>query len=341
MARVNSSFKRTSHGTTDLNEQGDATLRTKPHTQHKKSTVHKKSLPPLLLAPTQKSTPRDLDIAGATSPAGSIQYFSEGAEGKSEDKLKPMAMNKKTLLRRSLQHKSIKSSIVESLPTKPASPGTSTYHSLDYGSELASDLMMKPPSQLRERHTEESLFPNLTLPINRGKDQITPIKPHPTSIGYLHYLADLIPGETDLPGESRPKNQLSLPPIDPTHKGHSHSSHTGTVTFNNMASVDPNMLGILEKLELAYRRGSRNVSRSVYWAKTINKSRKLQHSLKNSGIESNTVAGGSSTVAGGSSTVTGGSNTVAGGSNAVAGTVATGGRVSRILKKVLVSMEKN
>lgn len=296
VAKVTSSFKRSRHEATDMDEQGDGflDLRTKAHTQHKKSAVHKKSLPPLL-APTQKGVP---DITCAPSPAGSIQYFADqGVEGRNEDKFKP----KKTLLRRSLQHKPIKGSIgADATPIKP-----STRQSLDYPGELAGDLMMKPPSQLRERHTEDSMFPNIVLPSNRGKEQITPIKPHPASTGYLQYLADLIPGETDLAGESRPKNQVFLPAVDTAHKGQGHGSRT-------MASMDPSMMGILEKMDLAYRRGSKNVSRSVFWAEAIDKNRKVEHNLKNSGIESDAVAGDSN----------------------------TGGRVSRILKKVLVSMEK-
>lgn len=246
-----------------------------------------------------------------------MPHFTEATEARkearNEDKSKP-PMSKKTLFRRSLREKPVKASIAaEAQPTKPASPGASTHRSLEYCSEYSREGMRKPPSQLRERHTEESLFPNLIFPVARGDPAIAPIKPHPTSIGYIHYLADIVPGDTDASGDeskgvqTRSRNQKFLPPIDPIHKGD--GGQAGTVTFNSVNLVDPSMPGVLEYLDLNYRSGSRNVSRSIFWSKTINRSTQLHHSLKNSGIDGNTPA--------------------------------AGGRVSRILKKVLVSMENN
>jgi ethanolamine utilization protein EutP (predicted NTPase) len=135
----------------------------------------------------------------------------------------------------------------------------------------------------------------------------------------MHYLDDITPGETDLSSPAgtklkhRFKNRKFLPPIDAIQKGQSNHSAMMAET------VDPKTLGMLEKLDLAYHEGSRNVNRSVYWAKAIGNNRKLQHNLKNSGIEGEGVKrsdGAGTTV------------------------VPVGGKVSNILKKVLVSMEK-
>lgn len=263
--------------------------------QPKRTSVRKKSFQH---GHTLKGTLRD-----TASPTGSTQYCSEGTEGKNEEKLSKL-LNKKTLLRRSLQHKLGKGSIYSDL-IKPASPEASTRRSTDfYDSEFGGDTYgrMKPLSQLHEPHTQESLFPNLMLQSNRGNAaSITPIKPHPASFGYMQYLTDLISGDIDPPGDessrsvqTRSKNQSFLPPIDHAHKGHGH--HAGTVKFNSTDSIDPSLL------ENIFRSGSKNVRRSVYWAKTVPQKSKL----KNSEIESSASAGG---------------------------------RVSRILKKVLVSME--
>lgn len=305
VASITTSFKRSTHETTYLNEQGDTSTdraKTHPLQPKKKTPAWKKSLPPLH-GVSQKGLLRELDVVtGLTSPAGS---FTEGTEARKAEKFKPL--NKKTLLRRSLLHKHTKGGV------KPVSPGASTRQSLvQECSEYGEEWMRKPLSQLRERHTEESLFPHLTSPAARGNPAIAPIKPHPTSLGYMQYLADLIPGDAADGDESksRSRNQKFLPPIDPTtHKGRGHSGQVGTVTFNSVDSVDPSMPGVSEYLDLNYRSGSRNVSQSIYWSKTIGKSGKLRHNLKNSGLP---IEGSS---------------------------VAAGGRVSRILKKVLVSME--
>ncbi len=269
----------------------------KPQTQPKKN-LRKKSMPPQHGSHTHKGTPHDgLNVVSQT---GSMQLLTEC---KLSEKAK---FQKKMLLQKGLSR--TKGGVVsEATPTKmAASTVTSTCQSLEFDSGHEAKL----PHQLQEPHTEESLFPNLYNAGHRGNAQnrnvIAPVKPNVTSVGYMHYLAEILPSNTDAEysvDTHNHKYQSFLPPIGHgAHKGgHAHTG--GIVTFDTEDLVRQGTAhGKLESLGVKSfsRNDQKNVKKSIFWAN------KLQKSLKKSGIDSKTVAGE---------------------------------RMSRILKKVLVSME--